>query len=198
MTPCYYPRTYEISSGADDQDRRLHHHPKAPPDGEVCHRPAARAAAHLQPDLHRLRPHPRVFHLAQGHHAPGGLPERRGGVQRPDDLDLRRRTAHLSADRGARARPARAEADRLHLHERDVHAQEDARMAGGGIAESGYRKAERAGVEIKPPGRARIGLGEGRRSSFARVRKIRQSRPSARAAGCIGTCTSMASSGRTI
>ena len=37
---------------------------------------AAGAFAHLQPDLHRLRTDSRIFHLAEGHHEPGGLPWR--------------------------------------------------------------------------------------------------------------------------
>ncbi len=61
---------------------------------------------------------------------PGGLPRRGGGMQRPDGLDLRRRTADLSAHRSAGERPARAGPDRLHLHQRHVHAQKDARMDG--------------------------------------------------------------------
>ena len=61
---------------------------------------------------------------------PGGLPRGGAGMRRADGLHLRRRTADLPADRGAGERIARAEAHRLHLHERHVHAQKNARMAG--------------------------------------------------------------------
>src|SRR5207253_9524023 len=67
--------------------------------------------------------------LSQGYDEPGGLPGGGGGVQRAHDLDLRRRTPHLSAYRSARERVARASADRLRLHQRYVHAQENARVA---------------------------------------------------------------------
>jgi hypothetical protein len=35
---------------------------------------ATGTAPHLQPDLHRVRAHPRILHQPQGHDAPGGLP----------------------------------------------------------------------------------------------------------------------------
>ena len=191
--PLLLSRSNEIPSGVDDQDRRLHYRPEAPPDGQVRHRPAIRAAAHLQPDLHGLRPNSRVLHVAQGYYAPGGLPWRRRGMQRPDDLDLRRRTADLSADRSACKRPPRAKTDRLHLHERDVHAQKDARMAGSANCRSGLDYRGR-----KASARSRKACHEKDAEAVRRVRKIRPSRPLVRAAGCIGTSTSTASNGRTI
>src|SRR3712207_8600134 len=53
---------------------------------EVRDRAPARAAPHLQPDLHRLRPHSRVFHLAERHDDARGLP-RRGEIGRAHVLN---------------------------------------------------------------------------------------------------------------
>src|SRR5207249_4373241 len=88
----------------------------------------ARAAAHVQSHMHGLWADSRVFHVAQGHDELGGLSWGGKGMQRPDGFDLRRRTAYLSAYRGAGSGTAHAGADCLHLHERHVYAQEDARV----------------------------------------------------------------------
>ena len=58
----------------------------------------ARAAARLQPDLHRLRPHPRIFDLDQGKAHGRRMPGGGGRSRRADRLDLRRRADDLSAD----------------------------------------------------------------------------------------------------
>src|SRR5262249_48142452 len=104
---------------------------------------AVGTAAYLQPHLHRLRSNSRIFDVAQGHDDPGGLFGCGRRVRRSNDLDLRRRTADLSTHRSAGEWLTRAGPYRLHLHQRDVHAQENARMDGIGIPESGKRKAER-------------------------------------------------------
>ena len=114
---------------------------------EVRHRAAARAVAHLQSDLHRLRADSRIFHIAQGHDEPGGLPRGGGGMQRANDLDLRRRAADLPAHRSAGEGLARAKADRLHLHKRHVHAQENARMARIAIVESQPRDLSKRRID---------------------------------------------------
>ena len=61
----------------------------------------ARAAARLQPDLHRLRPHPRVRVDDQGEAHRRGVPGGGRRVRRADRLDLRRRADDLSRDRRA-------------------------------------------------------------------------------------------------
>ena len=80
--------------------------------------------------MHGLWTDPRVFHVAQGHDELGGLSWGGKGMQRAHGFHLRRRTADLSAHRSAGARTAHAATNRLHLHERHVHAQEDARVDG--------------------------------------------------------------------
>ena len=65
------------------------------------HRADAGAAARLQPDLHRLRPHPRVRIDHHGARAARGVPGGGGRVRRADRLHLRRRAAAVPADRRA-------------------------------------------------------------------------------------------------
>src|SRR4029077_18304258 len=95
-----------------------------------------RAPAHVQPHMHRLWADSRVFHVAQGHDEPGGLSRSGKGVQRAHGFHLRRRAADLSSYRGARSRTARAAANRLHLYQRPVHAQKNARVDGLAVGES--------------------------------------------------------------
>src|SRR5206468_5607601 len=89
-----------------------------------------RAAAYVQPHLHGLWADSRVFHIAQGHDELGGLSRGGNGVQCAHGFHLRRRAADLSPHRGARSRTARAESDRLYLHQCHVYAQENARLVG--------------------------------------------------------------------
>jgi hypothetical protein len=55
------------------------------------------------------------------------------GMRRADGFHLRRRTADLSEDRGTGRRSARTGPRALHLHERHVHAQKNARLSGRGL-----------------------------------------------------------------
>src|SRR6266487_3567855 len=95
--------------------------------------------------MHGLWADSRILHVAQGYDEPGGLS--RGGkrMQRADGFHLRRRTAYLSPHRGAGGRIARAATNCLHLHQRHVHAQEDARLDGlaGGDSPGIYRRKNR-------------------------------------------------------
>ena len=95
---------------------------------EVPDGPDARAAARLQPDLHRLRPHPRIRidDQAEAHHR--RVPGRGGRVRCAGRLDLRRRADDLPGDRRARRQDPGAEEGRHPLHARDVHPQEDRRL----------------------------------------------------------------------
>src|SRR5436190_5770854 len=86
--------------------------------------------------MHRLWADSRVLHLAQGHDELGGLSWGGKRMQCAHGFHLRRRTAYLSVHRGAGGRIARAATDRLHLHQRHVHAQEDARMDGLAVGDS--------------------------------------------------------------
>ncbi len=65
----------------------------------------------------------------------------RGRMRRADGFDLRRRTADLSANRRAGRRSARAGPHRLHLHERHVHAQKNARMMAQRVTRNGRRSS---------------------------------------------------------
>ena len=56
------------------------------------------------------------------------MPAGRRRMRCADGFHLRRRTADLSEDRGTHRRPARTRPRALHLHERDVHAQKNARL----------------------------------------------------------------------
>ena len=69
-------------------------------------------------------------------------------MQRADGFDLRRRTADLSADRGAGEGTARAGPDRLHLHERHVHAQENARVAGLADCRAGRNSSKKKSTAL--------------------------------------------------
>ena len=93
----------------DHPDRRLHRQEEADADREVPDGPDAGAAARLQPDLHRLRPHPRVRVDDQAEALDRGVPRRGGRVRRPGRLDLRRRADDLPGDRRARRQDPRAE-----------------------------------------------------------------------------------------
>src|SRR5688500_3763932 len=68
--PLLLSRSYEVSAGADHQDRRLHHHPKTAKNVQIRNGPAAGAIAHLQPHLHRLWANPGILDLAQRSPAP--------------------------------------------------------------------------------------------------------------------------------
>ena len=153
---------------------------------------ATRAAAHLQSDLHRLRPHPRIFHEPQGHDDPGGLPGVGAGMRCADGFDLRRRTADLSEDRGTGRRPARAGPDRLRLHERHVHAEENAGLPGQRFIRPRWSRSLPSLLARKADHRKR------RRRPFAKAKHDGRPVDLARANGCIGTSTSTAWNTRTI
>src|SRR5579872_2298341 len=72
----------------------------------------AGAAARLQPDLYRLRTHPRVRNIHQLAPDAGAMPEGGRRVRRSDDLHLRRRTVSLS--RTAPALPGNPEARQVY------------------------------------------------------------------------------------
>jgi hypothetical protein len=61
---------------------------------------------------------------------------RRRGLRRPHGLHLRRGAVDLSQDRGTGRRVARPGPHHLHLHQRRVHAEEDARVPGAVTPES--------------------------------------------------------------
>lgn len=61
---------YAISSRPDGQDRGAHHQAQGSAHAQIRARAATRTTAHVQLDLHRLRPHSRVFHQPQGHGSP--------------------------------------------------------------------------------------------------------------------------------
>src|SRR5262249_11119158 len=126
---------YEIPLRPNDEDRGVYDRTEASWQEKICHGASAGAAAYVQSYVHRLWPDPGILYVAQGHNESGGLPARGEGVQRAHGLHMWWRTAYLSPHRSAREGAAQAIADRLHLHKRHVHAQEDAGMAGDGIAE---------------------------------------------------------------
>src|SRR5712691_7858671 len=83
--PSLLSGSYEISLRPNDEDSGLHDRSEGPWQEKIRHRPSARAVAYVQSHLHRLWPDSRIFHLAQGHDEPGGLPGGGGGVQRAND-----------------------------------------------------------------------------------------------------------------
>src|ERR1700736_1854259 len=89
---------HEISARFNDKDRCLHHRAEAAWNEEIRHRVAVGTTAHLQPDLHGLRPDSRIFHFTKRHFALGRLPRGGRGMQRADDFNLRRGTADLYTD----------------------------------------------------------------------------------------------------
>ena len=95
-------------------DRRLRRcKKKLDADQEVPDGPDARAAARLQPDLHRLRPDPRIRVDDQAEALDRGVPGRRRRVRRPGRLDLRRRADDLPGHRRAGRQDPGAEEGRL-------------------------------------------------------------------------------------
>ena len=100
----------------------------------------AGAAARLQPDLHRLRTHPRIRRQHSRPRVAGELPEGGGRVRRAHGLDLRRRAA--AAARYRRDVRGDPEARPLHsaVHQRHVPAQ----------APEGFHAASQPGVQRSP------------------------------------------------
>ena len=83
--------------------------------------------------------------------------KRRWNAMRRWCQHLRRRTADLSEDRGARRRLARARPRHLHLHERHVHAEENAGLPGGDLFAG-------RGAETQKAARGKIDFRQGRRN----------------------------------
>ena len=165
---------------------------------EIRHRAAAGAASYLQPDLHRLWPHSRIFDLAQGHDAPGGLPR-----ARPQECNA----PMVSICGGEPLIYPQIEALMQGLLEqkRIVYICTNAMFMRKKMREwlaAELQKADagkRKELEAKLQTLIDSGLiAEKDAEEFGKVRRIRPSRRSPRATGCIGTCISMGSSGRTI
>ena len=116
--PLQFDRQHDRLSGSQEPERRQ----------EIPAGDDARAAARLQPDLHRLRPHSRVQVHDQRDADRRGVPEGRRRVRRADRFHLRRRTDDLSRNRSAGERNPGAQEAHLPLHERHVHSQAPARV----------------------------------------------------------------------
>src|SRR5450432_657212 len=91
-------KNYAISLCADKKNCESHHQTQITQNAQVRDGLATRTAPHLQPDLHRLRTHPRILHIAQGHGAIGEMSRSRNGMRRAHGFDLWWRTVDLSQD----------------------------------------------------------------------------------------------------
>ena len=112
----------------------------------------------------------------------------------PDGLDLWRRAAHLSADRSARRRPAQSKGGSFTSAPTRCSC---AKRCANGWRREYPKRAEFVDGKISALLAARFDHARRMPLRFGRVRRTRPSRPSGRAAGCIGTSTSMVWSGRT-
>ena len=111
---------YAYSAKTDDRPWPLHARQEASGREIFSAGADARAAACVQPRVHRMRPNRRVQGHDPRHDAAGRGAAFGGRSRRADRVDLRRRAADVQAYRGADARADRgSEASRDDLHQRD-------------------------------------------------------------------------------